>query len=161
MPTNLEDLFGPFKYWSGGLERSCICFGCENSLQELTGNSLTASIYLAGLSSRCSPHSLALSGLVKSLPDCIVIGRLQLVRRYVSPAALSSSFTLLEETTVLQDAEAKQYRIIRTTSQRGMETLSEVGTTRTSFLFDMMSAAQVQLLSSCGVQCDVKPLLFL
>lgn len=37
-------------------------------------------------------HPLTLSGLVRTPPDYPPIGRVWLVRRYVSPAALSSSF---------------------------------------------------------------------
>ncbi len=100
------------------------------------------------LLSACT-HFLTGSGLVRSPSDYAVIGRLQLVRRCVSPVALPSCFPLLVAITVLWDARAKQQRIIRTTSLRGMRTQSEVGTTRMSFPSDPSRCVQRGLSSSC------------
>ena len=46
-------------------------------------------------------HFLPVSGLVSSLSDYTLIGRLALVRRYVSPVALPSCFPSSVEITVL------------------------------------------------------------
>lgn len=129
--------------------------GVKTSLQELTGNSRTASIYLAGLPSRCGPHSarserigMNSAGLHSDWSSSGPSGGASARLHYhqVSPSWRKQQ--------CFQDAGAKRYRIIRTTSQSGLETLSEVGTTRMSFLFDTMSAVAVQL------QCHVNRLLF-